>query len=198
MQIRFPMSTSISFAAGSIRVLWMTTGETGEVQIWNVETGELQLSKIVSYDTVYGVSWSPDGSLVAFGCTGTNLRAVDSAMYAIAFNPSGTHVTVAGADGMLRTFETETASPVSSVRPVEVSESATNLSTVADWHYESDRISQAGNEDTPRDSINGLIVFPTEINLASPLDYASIVVQAKTDSGSTFPTWHSRPISLAT
>ncbi len=53
-------------------------GELGEIQIWNVESGELEISKIVSNDTAYGASWSPDGKLVAFGLTDTTLRAIDA------------------------------------------------------------------------------------------------------------------------
>ncbi len=53
-------------------------GEFGEVQVWNVETGKLELSKTVSFDTVYGVNWSPDGKMISFGCTDTTLRAIDS------------------------------------------------------------------------------------------------------------------------
>ena len=47
----------------------------GELQIWDVTSGELDLSIPVSYDTLYGVSWSPDGQLVAVGCTDNTLRA---------------------------------------------------------------------------------------------------------------------------
>ncbi|MDG2014405.1 MAG: DUF1549 domain-containing protein [Pirellulaceae bacterium] len=53
-------------------------GEFGEVQVWDVETGKLQLSKVVSHDTVYGVNWSPDGKQVAFGCTDTTIRVIDA------------------------------------------------------------------------------------------------------------------------
>jgi WD40 repeat protein/mono/diheme cytochrome c family protein len=53
-------------------------GRFGEVQIWELEKRKLKLSvqpeKI--FDTVYGVSWSPDGSKVAFGCPDNTLRAV--------------------------------------------------------------------------------------------------------------------------
>ncbi len=52
--------------------------ELGEVQIWEVESGKLLLSKPVSFDTVYGVNWSPDGELVSLGSTDTNLRAIDA------------------------------------------------------------------------------------------------------------------------
>lgn len=53
-------------------------GEMGEVQVWNVQSGELELSKPVSFDTVYGVNWSPDGKMLSFGCTDTTLRAINS------------------------------------------------------------------------------------------------------------------------
>ncbi|MCH2181603.1 MAG: DUF1553 domain-containing protein [Mariniblastus sp.] len=53
-------------------------GLSGEVQIWKVATGELELSKSVGYDTIYGVSWSPDGTKIAFGSTDTNLRVIDA------------------------------------------------------------------------------------------------------------------------
>ena len=53
--------------------------EFGEVQIWDIATGKLELSKIVSPDSVYGVSWSPDGSKLSFGCTDTVVRVIDAA-----------------------------------------------------------------------------------------------------------------------
>lgn len=52
-------------------------GTMGEVQIWNVATGELDLSYSVTFDTVYGASWSPDGKQVAFGCADNTVRAID-------------------------------------------------------------------------------------------------------------------------
>lgn len=53
-------------------------GRFGEVQIWDVAKQELRLSVPVTSDTVYGVSWSPDGSKVAFGCADNTLRAIDA------------------------------------------------------------------------------------------------------------------------
>ena len=48
----------------------------GEVQIWNVADGTLRRSIPVGFDTVFGGCWSPDGTLVAFGCTDNSVRAV--------------------------------------------------------------------------------------------------------------------------
>ena len=49
----------------------------GEVQVWDVEKKKLDLSVPVTYDTVYGASWSPDGSTIAFGCADNTVRAIN-------------------------------------------------------------------------------------------------------------------------
>jgi WD40 repeat protein/mono/diheme cytochrome c family protein len=54
-------------------------GRFGEVQIWDVAKKKLKLSHPVTFDTVYGVSWSPDATRVAFGCADNTLRAIDIA-----------------------------------------------------------------------------------------------------------------------
>jgi len=67
--VRFsPDATKLAVAGGS-------PGRMGELQIWDVASGELDLSVPVSYDTVYGASWSPDGTLIALGCADNTLRA---------------------------------------------------------------------------------------------------------------------------
>lgn len=53
-------------------------GSEGEVQIWDVSTRKQTLSHQVTEDTVYGASWSPDGKLVAFGCSDNTVRAIDA------------------------------------------------------------------------------------------------------------------------
>jgi WD40 repeat protein len=50
----------------------------GEVQIWNLASRKLAVSHPVTYDTVYGASWSGDGKLVAFGCSDNSVRAIDA------------------------------------------------------------------------------------------------------------------------
>lgn len=66
-----PDASRLAVAGGS-------PGRFGELQIWDVAKGELLLSKMVGFDTLYGASWSPDGSLVAFGCPDKTIRAVDA------------------------------------------------------------------------------------------------------------------------
>src|SRR5581483_7579761 len=50
----------------------------GEVQIWDVAKRRLRHSLSFTFDTLYGASWSPDGSKVAFGCADNTLRAIDA------------------------------------------------------------------------------------------------------------------------
>ena len=52
-------------------------GRMGEIQVWDLAKKELELSKIVGYDTAYGASWSPDGKLIAFGLPDNTVRAVN-------------------------------------------------------------------------------------------------------------------------
>src|SRR5258708_34812909 len=51
----------------------------GEIQVWDVEKRKLTVSAPISYDTLYGVSWSPDGKLIAFGCADNTVRAIEAA-----------------------------------------------------------------------------------------------------------------------
>ena len=53
-------------------------GRMGEVQVWNVENESLSMSHPVTFDTVYGASWSPDGKAIAFGCGDNTVRAIDA------------------------------------------------------------------------------------------------------------------------
>jgi WD40 repeat protein/mono/diheme cytochrome c family protein len=52
--------------------------QMGEIQIWDVEKRKLLVSAPQGFDTVYGVSWSPDGKLVAFGGADKAVRAIEA------------------------------------------------------------------------------------------------------------------------
>jgi len=52
-------------------------GRFGEVQVWEVESRKLEMSRSITFDTLYGVSWSPDATKLAFGCGDNTLRAID-------------------------------------------------------------------------------------------------------------------------
>jgi mono/diheme cytochrome c family protein len=65
-------------------------GRFGEVQVWNADEEKLLISAPVTFDTLYGVSWSPDGKHIAFGCADNTVRAVD-ALTGKQFLQMGTH-----------------------------------------------------------------------------------------------------------
>jgi mono/diheme cytochrome c family protein len=65
-----PDGTQLAACGGS-------PGRFGEVQIWDIAKRELKLSKIVGFDTIYGVSWSPNGKVVGFGCSDNTMRGID-------------------------------------------------------------------------------------------------------------------------
>ncbi len=70
--IRFsPDGKQLAAAAGR-------PAQMGEIQIWNVEKRQLALSVPIGYDTLYGVNWSPDGTLVSFGCPDNSVRAINA------------------------------------------------------------------------------------------------------------------------
>jgi hypothetical protein len=50
----------------------------GEIQVWDVAKRKLAVSVPVAYDTLYGVSWSPDSKLIAFGCPDNTVRAIEA------------------------------------------------------------------------------------------------------------------------
>jgi len=67
-----PDGKSLAMAGGSPALF-------GEIQIWDVDKKKLKLSHSVTFDTVYGVSWSHDSTKVAFGCADNTVRAIDVA-----------------------------------------------------------------------------------------------------------------------
>ena len=67
-----PDGTELAVAGGS-------PCRFGEIQVWDVAKKKLKLSLSVTFDTLYGVSWSPDASTIAFGCADNTVRAIDAA-----------------------------------------------------------------------------------------------------------------------
>ncbi|MEX0716168.1 MAG: c-type cytochrome domain-containing protein [Planctomycetaceae bacterium] len=50
----------------------------GEVQLWNVETRAPREARTFAHDTLFGVSFSDDGKLLAFGAADNRARVVDA------------------------------------------------------------------------------------------------------------------------
>lgn len=97
-------------------------GRFGEIQIWDVEKRKLKLSVPITFDTVYGVSWSPDGSKIGFGCSDNNVRAIDAKtgkqvlqmgthsdwVLGTAFSQDGMHLISIGRDQTVKLTEVAT------------------------------------------------------------------------------------------
>lgn len=66
-----PDGKRIAVAGGS-------PGRFGEIQVWDVNSKKLKLAVTMTADTLYGASWSPDGTKIAFGGADNNLRAIES------------------------------------------------------------------------------------------------------------------------
>ncbi|MFT6380161.1 MAG: WD40 repeat protein [Akkermansiaceae bacterium] len=97
-------------------------GRMGEVQVWDVAKKELTLSAPVTFDTIYGAAWSPDGTKISFGCSDKTVRAIDAKtgkqvlyqgghndwVFDTAFNPKGDHVVSVSRDMTAKLTELET------------------------------------------------------------------------------------------
>ena len=119
-----PRIESVRFSPDGSRlaVVGGAAAISGEVQIWDVATRELQLSIPVGYDTVYGVSWSPDGKQLAFGCADSTVRVVDAAsgeqvlyqgshndwVFDTVFSVDGSHLVSVGRDMTAKLIEVKT------------------------------------------------------------------------------------------
>jgi WD40 repeat protein len=97
LSLAFSNDGSLLVASGG------TPSRFGELQFWDLPAGKLRRSVMLTGDTVFGVSLSPDGSRLAVGCTDNTVRIVDTAT-GKELNKMGAHEnwvlgTVFGVDG---------------------------------------------------------------------------------------------------
>jgi WD40 repeat protein len=107
----------------SLAVSGGNPGIFGEVQIWDLAKRTLRMSVPETFDTVYGVSWSPDSSKIGFGCADNTVRAIEAA--------TGKQVVFQGAhsDWVMGTSFSQDGAHLVSVsrdRSVKLTEVATN------------------------------------------------------------------------
>jgi WD40 repeat protein len=129
----------------------------GEVQVWDVAKRKLKLSVPVSYDTVYGVSWSPDGSKIGFGCADNTVRAIDAAtgeqvlyqgshsdwVLATVFSKDGSHLVSVGRDRTTKLTEVATQRFIDNVTSITPGALKGGLQTIA-RHPERDEVVVGG------------------------------------------------------
>ncbi|MEO8660749.1 MAG: hypothetical protein ABI693_19925 [Bryobacteraceae bacterium] len=80
-----------------------TPARFGEIQLWDTASGKLRHSSMVTGDTVFGASLSPDGTRIAAGCTDNTVRILDAAtgkeLFKIGNHENWVLGTVFGGDG---------------------------------------------------------------------------------------------------
>ncbi len=135
----------------------------GEIQVWDVAKRKLAMSSSISYDTLYGLSWSPDSKLIAFGCPDNTVRAIEAKtgkqvlqmgshsdwVMSTTFSTKGDHVISGGRDMSVKLTEIAEqrfVDNVTSITPGALKGGVTALAT----HPMFDEIVDGGSDGMPR------------------------------------------------
>ncbi len=138
-------------------------GRAGEVQIWDVATRKLAVSVPVTFDTIFGVSWSPDSTKIAFGCSDNSVRAIDAKtgeqilfqgvhsdwVLGTAFSTTGSHVISVGRDGTSKLIELATQRFVDNITSITPGALKGGIAAVA-RHPVRDEIVVGGADGVPK------------------------------------------------
>jgi WD40 repeat protein/mono/diheme cytochrome c family protein len=136
---------------------------SGEIQVWDVAKRTLLLSKSIGFDTLYGVSWSPDGTKVAFGCADNTVRAIDAKTgdqvlqqgshsdwpLDTVFTPDGTHLISVSRDRTTKLTEVATQRFVDNISSITPGALKGGLQAVAS-HPQRNEIVIGGADGVPR------------------------------------------------
>lgn len=151
--VRFSPDGKLLAVAGGL------PGRMGEVQVWEVAKSKLVLSAPVTGDTLAGVSWSPDGAKIAFGCTDNTVRAIDAktgeqVLYQgshtdwvldTVFSKDGSHLASVGRDMTVKLTEVATQRFVDNITSITPGVLKGGLSAVA-RHPQRDEIVIGGSD----------------------------------------------------
>ena len=146
------------------KILGMAGGspaQFGEVQLWDTTTNTLIKAIRSSYDTVYGLSFSPDASRVAFGCSDQTVRVLSVEdekelikfdnhsdwVFGTIFSTDGSHFVSAGRDTALKLVEVNTGSFVDDIN--SSNKGYGEINTIA-RHPTEDWVLSGGEDRIPR------------------------------------------------
>ena len=135
----------------------------GEIQIWDVAKRKLTLSHPITYDTVYGANWSPDGKLISFGCSDNTVRVIraDNGKQVMflgshndwirdtVFSLKGTHVISVGRDRSVKLTELATQRFIDNVTSITPNALKGGVAAV-DRHPTSDAVVVGGADGVPK------------------------------------------------
>jgi hypothetical protein len=138
-------------------------GRIGEVQIWDVARKKLKLSLPVTFDTVYGARWSPDGTKLAFGCADNSLRAIEAEtgkqilfqgghgdwVLDTVFSKDASHLVSVSRDRSMKLTEVATQRLVDNITSITPGALKGGLMTV-DRHPAKDELLIGGADGTPK------------------------------------------------
>lgn len=138
-------------------------GRMGEVQVWDVAKKKLTLSVPVTYDTVYGAAWSPDGTKISFGCADNSVRAIDAKtgeqvlfqgghndwVFDTAFNPAGNHVVSVSRDMTAKLTEVATQRFIDNITSITPGALKGGIGAVV-MHPTRDEIVVGGSDGVPK------------------------------------------------
>ena len=133
----------------------------GEVQLWDTATNTLIKAMRSSYDTIYGLSFSPDASRVAFGCSDKTVRVLSVEdekelikfdnhsdwVFGTIFSVDGSHFVSCGRDTALKLVEVNTGSFVDDVN--SSNKGYGEINTIA-RHPTEDHVLSGGEDRIPR------------------------------------------------
>ncbi|MEA2631303.1 MAG: hypothetical protein QOE66_1522, partial [Chloroflexota bacterium] len=138
-------------------------GRMGEVQVWDVAGRKLILSVPVTFDTIYGASWSPDGKKIAFGCADNSVRAIDAKtgdevlfqgshndwVLDTVFSADGSHLVSVGRDRSAKLIEVDTQRFIDNITSITPGALKGGILAVT-RHPQRDEIVVGGADGTPK------------------------------------------------
>ncbi len=154
---------SIVFADGG-KILGIAGGspaQFGEVQLWDTTTNKLVKAIRSTFDTIYGLSFSPDSTRVAFGSSDHTVRVVSIAdekelvkfdnhsdwVFGTVFSTDGSHFVSCSRDTALKLVEVDTGSFVDDVN--SSNKGYGEINAIA-RHPKADQVLSVGEDRIPR------------------------------------------------